>query len=105
MICTAEELRRRIAPVAEKYGLSAVDLFGSYARNEATEKSDVDILIDRSGSSIRSMLDMGALYEDLHGAVGKEIDLITTQALEQESTRQRRPQFVRNIQSERIRIV
>ncbi len=33
---TIEEIRRRVTPVAEKYRLAAVWLFGSYARGEAT---------------------------------------------------------------------
>lgn len=33
-------------PKLLKYGITAIGLFGSYARNEQTEKSDIDILID-----------------------------------------------------------
>lgn len=46
MIYTAEEIRRRITPVAVRYRLKAVYLFGSYARGEATDESDIDLLID-----------------------------------------------------------
>ena len=105
MVYSVEELKRRIAPVAEKYGLREVYLFGSYARSEATEQSDVDILVDRAGSKVRGMFEMGGLYEDLRASVGKEVDLITTQTLEQSSTRQRTPLFVRNVQTERIRLI
>lgn len=56
MIYSTEELKKRIAPVAKKYGIRAVYLFGSYARNEATEQSDVDILIDRAGSAVRGLM-------------------------------------------------
>ena len=49
MVYTTQELRRRIEPVARKYGLRAVYLFGSYARNEATEASDVDLIVDKIG--------------------------------------------------------
>ena len=38
MIYTIEEIRRRIAPVAVRYHLKAVYLFGSYARGEATDE-------------------------------------------------------------------
>ena len=104
MVYTIDELKQRIGPVAEKYALRAVYLFGSYARNEATEQSDVDILIDRSGSTVRSMLDMGGLYNDLRESVGKEIDLVTLQTLEQASTRRRTPLFVQNLQTEMVKI-
>ena len=104
MVLTVNELKTRIAPIAAQYGLKAVYLFGSYARNEATDDSDVDILIDRTGSKIKGMFDMGGLYCDLRASIGKEIDLVTTQTLEQSSTRQRTPQFVDNLYAERVKI-
>ena len=105
MIYTVEEIKRRVAPVADKYHLAAVYLFGSYARKEATENSDVDLMVDRSGSTIRGMFDMGALYEDLRQSVGKEIDLITTQTLEQAHTQERSSRFIHSIEHERIRLI
>ena len=105
MIYSIEELKQLIAPVAEKYGLREVYLFGSYARSEATEQSDVDILIDRTGSKIRGMFEMGGLYEDLRASIGKEVDLVTTQTLEQSSTKRRSPLFIQNIQAERMRLI
>lgn len=104
MILTVDELKNRIAPIAKKYELRAVYLFGSYARNEATDDSDVDILIDRTDSKIKGMFDMGGLYNDLSKSIGKEIDLVTTQTLEQANTRRRTPLFVENLQTERLKI-
>ena len=100
-----DELKKRIIPIARKYNLRAAYLFGSYARNEATEQSDVDILIDRTDSKIRGMFDMGALYEDLSASIGREIDLVTTQTLQQQSAQQRVPYFVTNLEAERVRII
>ena len=50
MIYTIDEISSRIRPVAEKYHLKAVYLFGSYARGEARDDSDVDLLVDLSGA-------------------------------------------------------
>ena len=102
VIYTINELRQIISPITKKYGIPAVYVFGSYARDEATEDSDVDILIDRTGSAIRNMLDMGELYGELRKTIGKEIDLVTIQALEQEHTKRRTPMFVDSVISERI---
>ena len=44
MIFTIEEIKHHVKPVAEKYALRAVYVFGSYARNEADSESDVDNL-------------------------------------------------------------
>lgn len=46
MIYTVEEIRRCITPIAVRYRLNGVYLFGPYARGEATDESDIDLLID-----------------------------------------------------------
>jgi hypothetical protein len=50
------------------------------------------------------MFDMGGLYNDLTDCLGKPIDLVTTQTLEQSSTRTRTPQFVENLYRERLKL-
>lgn len=99
-----EEIKNKVAPIAKKYSLNAVYIFGSYARGDANENSDIDILIDREGSTLKGMLDMGNLYNDLCNSLKKEIDLITIQTLKQKSTKKRLPYFIENIESERIQI-
>ena len=61
---TVEEITARVTPVAKKYGLAAVYLFGSYARGEADAGSDVDLLVDVSGTGIDTLLKLGGLYND-----------------------------------------
>ena len=104
MVYTIEQLKERVRPVAIKYNLPAVYLFGSYAKGEATEYSDVDILVDKTGTELRGLFAMGGLYNELSEALGKQIDLVTTSALKQESTKQRTPWFVENLNKERIKI-
>ena len=69
---SVNEITERITPVAQKYDLRAVYLFGSYARNEATEESDIDLLIDRTGSKIKSMFDMGGFTRSFAHALIRE---------------------------------
>jgi predicted nucleotidyltransferase len=102
MVYTIEQLKQKITPIAVKYSIPAVYLFGSYARGDATDGSDVDILIDRTGSSIRTAFQMGGLYEDLRGAIEKAVDLVTTGTLEQENTRRRTPWFVENLNKDKV---
>lgn len=85
MIYTIEEIKTLIAPIAAKYKLKAVYLFGSYARGEASEQSDVDLLVDTTGTSLKSLLALGALYCDIEQILEKKIDLITVSTLEQET--------------------
>ena len=101
---TIDEIRERVRPVAEKYKLNSVDVFGSYARDEATEQSDVDLLVDRDGSIVRGLLDLSALYDDLRNSIGVDIDLVTEQTLDQKSTKTRSPSFAETVRKERVRI-
>ena len=81
MIYTLDEIAQRIRPVAERYRLRAVYVFGSYARGEAGEDSDVDLLVDDTGSGLRG-LNYGGLCYDLEEALGKEISFVTVDTLE-----------------------
>ena len=51
MIYTLEEIRSRTLPIIQKYHIPAMYLFGSYARGQATEDSDLDFLVDTTGTS------------------------------------------------------
>lgn len=81
MIYTLDEIARRVRPVAEKYKLKAVYVFGSYARGEAREDSDVDLLVDDTDSGLRGFA-YGGLYADLEDALEKEIDMIPISGLD-----------------------
>ena len=83
VIYTIDDIRQIVKPIAEKYGLPAVYLFGSYARGTANEESDIDLLVDTTGTQLKTLLTLGALYNDLEEALGKKIDLITLGSLQQ----------------------
>ena len=104
MIYSIEQIKERIEPVALKYSLPTVYLFGSYAKGEANEDSDVDILVDKTGTALRGLFAMGGLYNDLCEAVGKPIDLITTSALEHKYTKERTPWIIENLNKEKVKI-
>ena len=54
MLLTIPAVKERIAPVCKAHGVAKVYLFGSYARGEATEESDVDLHIE--GGRIQAFL-------------------------------------------------
>ena len=83
-VLTLKEIRDRAIPVAEQYGIKTMYLFGSYARGEATASSDIDFHIDPGEAT---GLKFFALQEDLEKALGKPVDLLSTDSLE-ESFRQ-----------------
>ena len=104
MVYTTSEIQARIQPIAEKYGLKAVYLFGSYARGTATDHSDIDLLIDTSGTEIKSLLQLSAVFCDLEEALNKPIDLTTVSALEQRAQMASEIRFRDNVWKERVRL-
>ncbi|MEY8387682.1 nucleotidyltransferase domain-containing protein [Oscillospiraceae bacterium 38-13] len=103
MVYTLEEISRRVRPVAEKYKLKAVYVFGSYARGEAREDSDVDLLVDDTDSGLRGW-DYGGLYSDLEDALEKELDMVTVGALEQPVRYKSDIHFREAVEKERLEI-
>lgn len=104
MIYSVEEIKNAVVPVAEKYGLKSVLLFGSYARNEADENSDIDLLIDTTGTDIKGLFALGAVYCELKDALKKEIDLITKSSIEQKSTMPSEVLFRENVLREGVNL-
>ena len=75
-------IKENIRPVAEKYGLRRVYLFGSYARGCADEQSDIDLLIEK-GKPL-SMLSLSGLRLECMECLGRDVDLVTTSGIEKE---------------------
>lgn len=102
MIYSIEDIQAIVTPIAQKHGIPAVFLFGSYARGTATETSDIDLLIDTRGTRIRTLLQLGAVYCELEEAFQKPIDLVTVRALEQSDDGDHAARFRETIQKERM---
>ena len=104
MVYSIEQIQKLITPIAKKYGLKSVFLFGSYARGTATENSDVDLIIDTSGTEIKSLLGLAAVYCELEEVLTKSIDLVTLSSLEQRSQMPSELSFRANLEKERVNI-
>lgn len=73
---TIERIREAVTKVGKKYGIKNAYLFGSYARGEATESSDVDIIIERG--DIKNYNAFADFRYDLENELGTEdIDILT----------------------------
>ena len=77
---TVEEIRAIVTPIAQKYGVERVYLFGSYARGEASENSDIDLRIDKG--SLRGLFALCGLYTEIKDALERNVDVLTTGSLE-----------------------
>lgn len=71
--------REEIISIAAKHGARNVRVFGSTARGEAGEKSDVDLLVDVGPA--RTLFFPGGLLADLKELLGCKVDVVTTDGL------------------------
>ena len=74
---TLEDLRREkraaILAAARKHGAREIRVYGSVARGEATDQSDLDLLVDWEPD--RSLLDVIGLKQDLEDLLGVTVDI------------------------------
>jgi hypothetical protein len=74
-----ETLRAHREKLAERFGVTSLTLFGSYARGTATDSSDIDILVRfDSPATSKSYFGVQFYLEDLFG---RPVDLVTDKAL------------------------
>ena len=74
-----EDNRDEILRIARKYGAGNVRAFGSVARGEADESSDLDLIVELEPG--RSLLDLGGLQFELEELMGYPVDVVTERGL------------------------
>jgi len=87
---TIDAIKNSLDPFIEEYGIVKAGVFGSYARDEATENSDVDLLIlfnKRFG-----LLKLIHLKQSIEDKLGKPVDIVEYDS--------RNTRFVQNALSE-----
>jgi len=84
-IKTIEEIKKILAEykeeIREKYGVVIIGIFGSYARDEHKEGSDVDILVE---TETPIGLEFFELWDFLEKLLGCEVDLVRRKTLREE---------------------
>ncbi len=73
------ELQKHKATL-EQYGVASIGLFGSFVRNEGTDESDIDFLVDfeKAKKTLSNLVDLGDFLETLFA---KKVDIVTPQGL------------------------
>ena len=84
------DLKEKILSTLEKYDADRIGLFGSYARNEANEDSDLDLLVHFKKQ--KSLLTLVKIERELSESTGIKVDLLTEQSIS--------PYLINNIKSE-----
>ena len=91
---TIEKIKDIAAPIVNKYKDASIYLFGSYARGDATENSDLDFLV--FGGADFKLTDIFALAEDLRAAFQRQVDVFEISEINTNSD------FYANIMNERL---
>jgi len=71
----SEEIKKKIISILVKYGIKKILIFGSYARNEATPNSDLDLIVEFPEGT--SLLDHIGIEFELSEALNIKIDLLS----------------------------
>lgn len=85
-------IKEVVSKKGKEYGIKNTYLFGSYAKGEATEDSDVDLIIDRG--EIQTYDAYSDFYESIKKDLGKDVDLLTTAGVN--------PRFFELIKNDRV---
>ena len=74
-IYTVDEIADIVRPIAEKYGVVSIILFGSYTRGNADQNSDIDLYVETG--RISDLIELSGFRLDLVDALHKEVDVVT----------------------------
>lgn len=73
-------IKKKALPILRRHHVKRAGIFGSFARGEATAKSDVDFLIEYRGRK-KSLFDLVELKADLEEILNRKVDLITYRSI------------------------
>ena len=74
-------LRSHMPELQSKYPVSRLGVFGSYARGEATESSDIDIAVEINGPMGLSFI---AMADEIENMLGKKTDVVPKRSIKPE---------------------
>ena len=74
-----EKIEKKILPVLRRHDIARAAIFGSFARGENTEASDIDILVEFKGE--KSLLDLAGLKIALEELLKMKVDVLTYNSL------------------------
>lgn len=95
-IYSREEIIQTVLPILRKYHAEQAILFGSYARQEATVASDIDLLV--IGGAQFDPTDVFCIADELYRSLGKNVDVYELCEIQKDSD------FYRSIFNEGVQI-
>ena len=79
---TIEQIREKAIPIAMRYDVDSLCLFGSYARGEADEHSDIDFYVAKS--KMWTLFDHSGMILDLEDKFGCHVDVVVLSGIKNE---------------------
>ncbi len=86
----------RLEKICQKFGITELSLFGSAIRDDFSEASDVDILVNFEKESVPTLFRFEELRLELQELFGRDIDLLTKRSIEKSRNRYRRQEILGN---------
>lgn len=74
-----QALAKKLQPILLKYRIRECAVFGSVARNQATQSSDLDLLIDPPARM--TLFDLSGLRQELSDKIDRPVDVVTRRSL------------------------
>ena len=74
-----KEIYNILIKLLKRHNVSKIAVFGSYARNEESAESDVDIIVNFTNR--KTLLDLVEIESELEEAIGKKVDLLTEHSI------------------------
>ncbi len=86
----------RLEKICQKFGITELSLFGSAIRDDFSEASDIDILVNFEKESVPTLFRFEELRLELQELFGRDIDLLTKRSIEKSRNRYRRQEILGN---------
>ena len=89
---TVDEIKKKATPIAEEYGVKSLKLFGSYAKGQNNEDSDIDFIVNKG--KMETLFQYISFVNRLEEVFGCHVDVVSTEIEDQN--------FINNINKDSI---
>ena len=74
-----KKIRESIVAILTRYGAERIAIFGSYARGEAGDRSDIDILVRFARP--KSLIQLVQIEDEIRNSIHRKVDLVTEKSI------------------------
>ena len=78
---TIDEIKKKVTPIAEEYGVKSLKLFGSYAKGQNNKDSDIDFIVNKG--KMETLFQYISFVNRLEEEFGCHVDVVSTEIEDQ----------------------